>query len=148
MSLPTVTEIQTAVTNVFNALKDGKFKAQSAQEALYTFQEVIGVLRQIYARRVLNVTVTNETDASVAAAIAATGQLGIAYALAYPKNPTFPVGELFKVSGTGDFTSDALATAKGGAPAAGDIFQITSGTTVKFIGAAQPNFAPAAVSGF
>ncbi len=59
------------------------------------------------------------------------------------------VGLVFKVGGTGDTTDNALATAKGSAPAANDLFAVTdiSTETVVYIGNAVGSYAFATGNG-
>ena len=149
MSLPTVSLIEAAVTNIFTALNDARDREPQAYQALQSlWEQVVPTLKRIY-RDVVEVTITDEADASVAAAIAATGQLGLRWKALHPTNLTFPVGYLFSPAGaTNDFTSNALATAKGGAVAAADIYQVDSGTTVKYLGAAAPDFSAAEPADF
>lgn len=80
----------------------------------------------------IQLTVTDATDADVDAFIASpAGELYVA------KDSAIVVGDIFKVAGTGDLTDNALATAKGGAVAANDLFKvtkITEGATVAYVG--------------
>lgn len=82
----------------------------------------------------IQVTVTDETDADLAAFFAAAaGELYVA------KGSAIAVGDTFTVGGTGDTTDNALAAAKGGAVAAGDLFEVTgiSGSeAVDYVGTA------------
>lgn len=139
MALTPTTELEAAVASVFAAIVDAKFRDSTAHSTMELFEEILPRLHRYY-RGDLTVTITDSTDASVAAAIAVTGELGLAWAAANQFALTFPVGYTFVVTGTGDFVDNALATAKGSAVAAGDIFQITSGTTVAYVGAAAPDF--------
>lgn len=77
-----------------------------------------------------NITVTDITDATVVAFLATTGELGVQLgSLAVP--PRFR----FKVGGTGDTTDNGLQTAKGSAPAAGDVFEVNAaGSGVTYVG--------------
>lgn len=141
MALSTVAVIETAVTAIFTTLKDAKERDPQAFPALQSFwSEVVPTLRRLYAGSVA-VTVTDTTDAGPSEAIAATGQLGLAYKAAFPGHLTFPIGKKFiTVSTTADFTGNELATAKGTTLAAGDIFQVTGADAVTFLGTAVPDF--------
>ena len=76
------------------------------------------------------ITVTDTTDATIAALTAATGELGIDIGAMQVRD-----GFRFRVLGTGDTTNNALQTAKGSAPAANDVFEVTtSGAGVTYIG--------------
>lgn len=66
------------------------------------------------------ITVSDATDATLAAFFAESGELYIA------KGSTIAAGDTFKVSGTGDTTDNALEAAKGSAVAADDIFRVTA----------------------
>lgn len=140
MALPTVALIEAAVTNIFTALQDAKDREPLAYPALQSLWEtVVPTLRKLYSP-VLEVALTDATDAGVAEALAVDGELGLAWQAAYPKNLTFPVGALFSPGVTNDFTDNALATAKGSGVAAADIYQVTGADAVKYLGAAQPDF--------
>ncbi len=67
----------------------------------------------------LALTVTDGTDADLAAFFASGGELFVA------KGSAIVVGDTFTVAGTGDTTDDALEGAKGAAAAAGDVFVVT-----------------------
>lgn len=67
----------------------------------------------------IGLTVTDTADATLEAFFAEGGELYAA------KGYTIAIGDLFKVTSTGDVTSNALATAKGSAVAANDIFVVT-----------------------
>jgi len=67
----------------------------------------------------IDMTITDATDADLAAFFDTTGELYIALGRA----PA--VGDIFQVGGTGDVTDNALATAKGGALADGDLFMVS-----------------------
>lgn len=138
MSLPTVTNIETAVTNVFTALSTGSPRRRLQRSGVSSLQEVVTALIEAYTAHV-SLTVTDGTDADLAAFFASSGELNVALGRA-PE-----VGDVFAVGGTGDTTDDALQTAKGSAPADGDLFEVTnvgSGTeAVAYLGAAAPDFA-------
>lgn len=75
------------------------------------------------------ITISDTTDATIAALTAATGELGIDIGAMQVRD-----GFRFRVLGTGDTTDNALQTAKGGAPAAGDVFEVTTaGAGVTYI---------------
>jgi hypothetical protein len=141
MALEIVTEIEDAVEDIFDSLQDRIVTHPRAVTAVQSLLEVVSVLKVLYTPLV-DVTVTDTADAGVAEAIAADGELGLAYAATLDTDTaaTFPIGSCFQVGGTGDFTDNALATAKGGAPADGDIFQVSGADAVTFLGAAQPDF--------
>lgn len=147
MALPTVTVIEAAITGIFNALKDAKAREPAAHSRLLTLWEVIPTLRKIYTPDIA-VSLTDSTDATAAAAIAATGQLGLAWAAANTGETTFKVGATFSVDSVNDFTDNALGTAKGSAVASGDIFQVLTASTVGYVGAAQPDFTADEVADF
>ena len=77
----------------------------------------------------LDVTLNDSTDAGVAEAIAATGELGVANG-----GVAVSVGMTFRVADTADFTDNALATAKTGAVAANDVFEVTGADAVAYRG--------------
>ena len=73
----------------------------------------------IFMEKDFSVTITDNTES-----ISDAFQSGEVYAANGDAVPD--VGDRFLVGGTGDFIGDELATAKGGAPAAGDIFEVTN----------------------
>lgn len=73
----------------------------------------------IFMERDFSVTITDNTET-----ISDAFQSGEVYAANGDAVPD--VGDRFLVGGTGDFIGNELATAKGGAPAAGDIFEVTN----------------------
>lgn len=80
------------------------------------------------------ITVTDLTDATITAFLAATGQPAVAKG-----GVALKAGWRFRVNGTGDTTDNALQTAKGSAPAANDVFEVNAaGTGVTFIITATP----------
>jgi hypothetical protein len=128
MALPTTTVVEAAVASIFSALAEFKtIHGGNIRAAVHALNEVKAALRQVYAVKV-DMTVTDSTDATLAAFFAADGELGVA--LGRPARP----GDVFQVGGTGDTTDNALATAKGSAVADGDIFVITAaGTGVTYL---------------
>jgi len=139
MALSTVALIEAGVTDLFASLKDAKEREPAAFNAVLTLQEVLAVIRKLYTPEVA-VSLTDSTDAGVSEAIAATGELGIAWAAAFTGETTCPIGATFSIDSANDFTDNALATAKGSAVADGDIFQVTGADAVTYLGAAQPDF--------
>lgn len=77
----------------------------------------------------ISITISDTTDADLAAFFAESGELFIA------KGSAIAVGDTFTVGGTGDTTDNALQTAKGAAPANGDVFVVTNISTeaVRFV---------------
>ena len=70
--------------------------------------------------QVIDIVVTDGTDADAPAFIAASGEIGLVLGRALVAD------EIIKVGGTGATTDNALAGAKGGAVADGDLFQVNS----------------------
>ena len=148
MAISAISAIEAGVTAIFNTLKDSKQRHTNVTSALYSLHEILPVLTKIYTPD-LSVTLTDTTDAGVAEAIAADGELGLAWAAAHPQDTTFPIGKQFKtVSTTPDFTDNALATAKGGAVGANDVFQVSGADAVIYLGVALPDFSDDEVADF
>lgn len=139
MALSTVALIEAAVTNIFSSMQDVRDTNPRVEQGLELLLELQRVISPLYVPEV-DVTVTDATDAGVAEAIAVDGELGLAYAAINTNELTMPIGTVFQVGGAGDFTDNVLATAKGSAPADGDIFQISGADAVTYLGAAQPDF--------
>lgn len=130
MALPTMATMNTAVNNVFAAISANPRRQNSRRQAAWLAQ-VTSALEEAYSPAA-DFVVTDATDATLAAFFAATGEL---YA-ALGRAPA--VGDVFQVGGTGDTTDNALATAKGGPVADGDVFEVTNISTeaVVYLGAA------------
>lgn len=137
MALPSITNIEAAVTNAFTALSGGSPRRIRARAGAGSLDEVIAALEEAYTPMV-TLTVTDTTDADLAAFFAVDGELTVALG----RLPE--VGDVFAVGGTGDTTDDALETAKGSAVAAGNLFEVTNVTAaseaVAYVGAAAPDF--------
>lgn len=130
-----ITSIAAAVTT--RLVANGKGLVAIAMAAIgadeFGWYQIAG--HNVIARAVndtIQVTVTDSQDADIDAFIAAAaGELYVA------KGSAIAIGDHFKVGGTGDVTDNALATAKGGAVAADDLFnvnKITSAATVEYKG--------------
>lgn len=137
MALPTLALINAAVNNIFAAAADDKTRA-GARKVVSDLNRMLDWLAEVYSP-IVDVALTDATDAGVAEAIAADGELGLAFAAAFPEAakadaPAFPVGGVFVVQSVNDFTDDALATAKGGAVADNDVFQVSGADAVTYLG--------------
>lgn len=133
MALPIMADVNTAVNDLFAALSASKTRA-NARSAIQSLQEVVADLNRAFAPQV-DFVVTDLADADLAALFAVTGELGLEV---LTQNRPLEVGFVFQVGGSGDTTDNALAGAKGGAVADGDLFEITDISTeaVVFLGAA------------
>lgn len=125
MALASTATVEAGVSGIFNALKDGK--AQNGRAAAQALAETFGALRAAYKEDV-ELTITDLTDADAATLLGAGGEVGLALGRAAV------AGDVFKVTGTGDTTDNALQTAKGSAPAAGDKFEAATASTLSYIG--------------
>ena len=129
MALPTIAVAQAAVTSIYSVLADRKTRARG-RVGVAALNEIRQALVEAYAVDV-DVLITDTTDASPTAAFLIGGEVGAAFGRACA------AGDIFSTSGgTADFTDNALATAKGGAVASGDRFQVLSATTVGYLGTA------------
>lgn len=126
MALPTIAAINAAVDNLYAAFSNDKLR-RNGRLSVSLVGKLASFVPAMYEPAV-TLAITNEADAGVAEAIAVDGEIGIAYGKAAP------VGIVFQTTGTGDLTDDALATAKGGALAAGDLFQVTGADAVTYLG--------------
>lgn len=144
MAFPTKSDVETAVTNLFNALNELPAVVPNARSAVASLQEVAQVLAQVYVADV-DFTVNDQTDADLAAFFAADGELGVAL------GREARVGDVFKVAGAGDTTDDALAGAKGSDVADNDVFivdGIGSGASVQHLGNGDADFSSEEVADF
>lgn len=131
MARPTMATLNTAINNVFAAV-DADQLSINARKAACNLEELASFLLDQYTPDV-DFVVTDAQDATLAAFFASTaGELYVALG----RDPQ--VGDVFQVGGTGDTTDNALAGAKGGAVADGDIFEVTNISTeaVVYLGAA------------
>lgn len=144
MARPIVTTIQTAVQNIFLAITDVKshFESPRMSQAL---DEIIAGIQVLYSTFPVTVPAGQATlSPFFSGALVAAKQAASVYGAASTSLPqvSLQVGDNFTVSSAVDTTNTALATAKGSAPAAGDIFEITSKTvgteSVVYMGGAQP----------
>lgn len=140
MALPTVAVANTAITALFNALSHRKVRPGN-RHAVNKLNELAPAVIRAYAPD-KTLTITNAADASCTAAFLVGGSVGVAF------GRQVVAGDIFKVLGTGDFTGTALTTAKGGAPAANDLFEALSTTTVGYLGAAAPSWSAARTEDF
>lgn len=153
MALPTLATVQTAVKNLSDACLEDK-TAVGAETAWQDLQGIVNLLKRaqttyaglgILPSRVFegsgysdelaaDFTVTDATDATLAAFFAASGELGVAVDAAQDR--AVVVGDVFRVNGTGDTTDNALSAAKGSGITAGDVFVITNTGTpaVSYLG--------------
>lgn len=121
MALDTVAIVEAGIEDVFDSIQLAKPRGY-AQKGLEAIMELQSAFYSSYIPSVV-LTITDATDANGAAFFAASGE-----------GSEISNGHVFGVLGIGDFTDNALATAKGGAVAAADKFQRTSATAVKYLG--------------
>jgi hypothetical protein len=138
MALPTSASIVTAVQSIFNAAANVKthYASPKLSQAL---DEVIGALEMIYAPFAVTIPGGQATLTPLfAGGLLAAKQAASVYGAASTSLPqvSLQVGDCFIVAGATDTTNTALATAKGSAPAANDVFSITnvSAPAVTFVG--------------
>jgi hypothetical protein len=129
MARPTIADVQTGIGNIYNALAEDKTKPRG-RAAVQSLNEVLQALKEVYASD-LSVSLTDATDATITAALAATGEIGVAFG-----GIQSPLKKVFTVDSANDTTDNALQTAKGSAPAANDRFEVTSTSSVTYLGGA------------
>lgn len=127
MAYETVAVVQAAVTSIYNAVSQRKTLPRG-RAAVAALNEIRQAIVESYVTD-LSVLITDTTDASPTAAFVIGGQVGAAFGRACVAGDTFTT-----TGGTADFTDNALQTAKGGAVATGDRFEVLSATTVGFMG--------------
>lgn len=129
MALPTIAVASAAVDSLYAVLANRKTRPGN-RSAVATLQEIRATIVNAYAADV-TVAISDTTDADAAAAFLVGGEVGAAFGRACV------AGDIFATSGgTADFTDNALATAKGGAVASGDRFEVLSSSTVGYLGTA------------
>lgn len=133
MALPTLLVVNTAVNAIFNVAAADKTRP-GARKVVSDLNRTFDFIKRVYAPLV-SVNITDSTDAGVSEFAAVTGQLGLAYIAAFGAGKAFPVGGVFQVTGaTDDLTDNALATAKSGAVADGDVYQLSGADEVTYLG--------------
>ena len=150
MALPTKATIESAIANLEDIATEDK--TQDGAESLFRkIKEMTSLIQDVYPSTykplaeqpssfwseyanvpnvdVLDVSLNDATDATITAALAVAGELGVANGAAMTGS------EIFEVDGVADTTDNALQAAKGSAVASGDRFYVTSATAVFYLGA-------------
>lgn len=130
------TEDKTAVgaQNVWRQLKD---LASSIENFDATYNKLAQVPTRWWSTTAgsplneidLDVSLTDATDATLLAALAAAGEIGVAAG-----GVETPVGTRFRVDSANDTTDNALAGVKGSAVVANDVFQVYATSVVIYLG--------------
>lgn len=128
MALPIQSTITTAVQNIYNAITNVKshYEAPRMSQAL---DEVISGISVLYSTFPVTVPAAQATlSPFFTGALVTAKQAASVYGAASTSLPqvSLQIGDNFAVSSAIDTTNTALATAKGSAPVAGDVFQITN----------------------
>lgn len=130
MSLPAVSVVNTAAA----AVQDFLALSQNDHGYRAAAREVFEQYRAAYNRMLadaVEISITDATDAGVSEFIDVTGE-GAALA----------VGDFFSpAAATNDLTDNALATAKGSAVAAADVYLVSGADAVTYIGSRAEDFA-------
>ena len=121
MALPLASAVKTSLQNVYAALSDDP-TVPGARGAIGSLNELAGFLNRLYPVR-QSIAVVNEQDATVAAFIGPGGQ-----------GEDLEVGDVFRNTTVGDTTGNHMATAKGAALVAGDVFVVATGTAFAYLG--------------
>lgn len=117
--------VQDALEVIFTALSADKTTSNS-KYGVQQLQEVANALNSMsgYGGNITDVAITDATDAGVSEFIATSGE-----------GAALSVLDLFRCSNaTNDLTDNALATAKGSAVAANDIFVVDGADSVEYLG--------------
>lgn len=129
MALPTIAAVQADITALYGVLAERKTLPRG-RVAVAALNEIIQALNEAYDSQF---TITATDGANMGATdgdFIATGGL-----YAAKGDVAGVAGDIFVCSDTADTTDNALQTAKGGAPAAGDLFQVAAGAaTVTYLG--------------
>jgi hypothetical protein len=125
MAYETVAVVQAAVTSIYNAVAQRKTLPRG-RSAVAALNEIRQAIVEAY---VTDVSVLISAAETIANAFLSTGVVGLAL------GRDAVAGDTFTNTGTADFsTGTPLVTAKGGALAIGDRFEVLSASTVAFIG--------------
>ncbi len=134
MALETVANIVADIEGIYASLSDSPSK-WGMRSAVSILNELAGTLNRLY-RPTVSLTVTDATDANLTAFYSSSGE-GAAIGLK----------EVFRVGGAGDTTDNALATAKGSAVVANDVFVRDAAATAVFLGNFAEGVDPFTLSG-
>lgn len=115
MALPNAATVKSAIESLYAVVAEDKTVAGS-RDALAAITGLQYFLNTEYPSEA-TITVTDATDANVAAFIGG------------GEGDALSANSVFRVAGTGDLTDNALATAKGSAVAANDVFAIDAAGT-------------------
>lgn len=121
MAFPSVATVVADVESIYTIFSTFKTK-EGTRAGVSVLNELVGILNRL-CRVKEDFTVTDATDATLTAFFASSGE-GAAVVL----------GDAFRVNGTGDTTDNALATAKGSAVAANDVFIRSAAAAVVYLG--------------
>lgn len=129
MSLPLISVGQSAIVTLYSIVADRKTRARG-RAVVASLNEMLQGLVEAYAYDV-TVAIGDTTDAGPSEAFAVDGQIGLAL------GRVGVTGDIFETTGgTADFTGNELATAKGGAVASNDRFQISGADAIVYLGTA------------
>lgn len=121
MALPVANLVKDAIETIFDAFNEDPTRPGS-RAGVDALSEAARAVSKMYD--VVNVAITDATDAGVAELIASGGEL-----------EDYAIGVVFRTTGgTADLTDDALETAKGSAVATGDVFVVDDAASVKYLG--------------
>jgi len=128
MAQPVASLTQASLEQLYGVFSDDKTLVGTRRGADIV-NELSGILNRLYSTSITaDVTVTDATDADVADFISGAGEFSTVRVS----------GDIVRNLGVGDLIDNALQTAKtaasAGSLAAGDVFVITSGTTVAYLG--------------
>lgn len=130
MARPIQSTITTAIQNIYLAITDVKSNYLSPKTS-QLLDEVIAAIQTLYTSFTVTVPAGQATlSPFFSGALVAAKQAASVYGAASTSLPqvSLQIGDNFAVTSAVDTTNTALATAKGSAPAAGDVFEITNKT--------------------
>ena len=131
MSRPIQTTITTAIQNLYLAITDVKSHYESPRMS-QALDELVSGVQVLYGSFTVTVPAGQATlTPFFAGALLTAKQAASVYGAASTSLPqvSLQIGDNFAVTSAQDTTNTALATAKGSAPAAGDVFEITNKTS-------------------
>ena len=131
MSRPIQTTITTAIQNLYLAITDVKSHCESPRMS-QALDELVSGVQVLYGSFTVTVPAGQATlTPFFAGALLTAKQAASVYGAASTSLPqvSLQIGDNFAVTSAQDTTNTALATAKGSAPAAGDVFEITNKTS-------------------
>jgi len=121
MTLPVANLVKDAIEVIYSVAAEDK-TVPGARSAAQKLNELGDFLNRQYVKAIADLLVTDATDA------------GVSEFIGGGEGDALSVGDVFRTLGTGDLTDDIMATEKGSALAAGDVWVIDGADSNEYLG--------------